>query len=433
MTVDDELIPFKNRMNELTIEQGCILWGIRVIIPTKLRQLVLQELHETHAGSTKMKSIARSYVWWPNLDRNIEELSSACIVCQSMRSDPPKAPVHPWTFPATAWSRLHVDFAGPVQGRTYLVLVDAYSKYPEIMKMNSTTSQATVHVLRDIFSRQGLPEVIVSDNGPQFVAHEFQKFCQENGIVHRTSAVYKPATNGQAERVVQILKSAIKQSQLTKTDVDTVIARYFLRYRTTPHSSTGEAPSVLLMGRRLRTRLDLMKPSVGKVVERKQEYVASKQANRHCRTFQVGDAVFMRNYSVSYDVQRKWIRGVVHEVLGERHYLIDIGESVKHKRHIDQLISRSLDGFYQSNEHQEPKNGPYQATIEHGDSSDEDQNRQVNSRINTPSNSGPGDVANPTAVDPVPNDPDPSTDESDIRYPQRNRTRPSYLRDFVAK
>ena len=159
--------------------------------------------------------------------------------------------IHPWIFPTKPWSRIHVDFAGPVSGCTYLVVVDAYSKFPEVVKMNSTTVRTTITALCDIFSRHGLPEIIVSDNGPQFTAKECQQFCSDNGILHRTSAAYKPSTNSQAERVVQILKSAIRQAQLTNTDVATVLAKYLLVYRNTPHSTTGESPSMLLMGRRL--------------------------------------------------------------------------------------------------------------------------------------------------------------------------------------
>ena len=70
----------------------------------------------------------------------------------------------------------------------YLVLVDAYSKYLEVVKMDTTTSFATISVLREIFSRQGLPEMLVSDNGPQFISSEFQEFCAQNGIRHRTSS-----------------------------------------------------------------------------------------------------------------------------------------------------------------------------------------------------------------------------------------------------
>ena len=95
--------------------------GARVVVPSSLRHAVLTELHETHSGMTRMKGLSRSYACWPKIDSDIERIVSTCLVCQKMRSEPAKAPVHPWTFPTQAWSRIHVDFAGPVSGATYLV------------------------------------------------------------------------------------------------------------------------------------------------------------------------------------------------------------------------------------------------------------------------------------------------------------------------
>ena len=331
--VDPDLVPYKTRSSELSIEQGCLLWGSRVVIPMSLRKAVLSELHETHPGMTKMKMLARSYVWWSGLDRDIEDKVSNCSVCQRLRNDPPTAQVHPWNFPNKPWSRLHIDYAGPVGGFMYLVVVDAYSKYPEIVKMNSTTSEATCRALRDIFSRHGLCEVLVSDNGPQFVSSEFESFCKANGILHRTSAIYKPATNGQAERVVQILKSALKQAKLTKRNVDDVVSRYLLSYRNTPHCTTGESPAMLLFGRRLRTRMDLMLPNVRETVMKKQESMISHSAQRGCRNFVVGEHVLVRNFS-----GEKWMNGVIDEVLGFKHYNVRLENGNVVKRHVDQLL-----------------------------------------------------------------------------------------------
>ena len=331
--VDASLVPYKNKQDELTIHQGCLLWGARVVVPSSLRNEVLAELHEAHPGMTRMKGLSRSYVWWPKIDSDIEKTVSTCLVCQKIRSEPVQAPVHPWTFPSKPWSRIHIDFAGPISGTTYLVVVDAYSKFPEVVKMTRTTSTATINALRDIFSRYGLPEILVSDNGPQFISSEFQQFCRNNGIMHRTSAAYKPSTNGQAERVVQILKSAIAQARVTKQDVNLVLARSLLVYRNTPHTTTGEAPSVLLMGRKLRTRLDLLLPSVEKHVKKQQYKVLERNGNRNTRSFTKGQNVFVRNYQG----KEKWIRGEITEVLGLRHYMVKVPGGVW-KRHVDQLL-----------------------------------------------------------------------------------------------
>ena len=334
--VDPDLAPYKSRRFELTIEQSCVLWGSRVIVPTSLQSQVLWELHETHMGICKTKALARSYIWWPRMDSAIEEMISSCLVCQALRPDPPKAIVHPWLYPTKPWSRIHVDFAGPVEGETYLIVVDAYSKFPEICKMRSTTSAATIKVMRELFSRYGIPEYVVSDNGPQFRSEEFQQFCQKNNVIHRTSSVHKPSTNGQAEIVVKLLKTAIKQAKESKTNVDKVIANYLLIHRNTPHTTTGEIPAVLFFGRRLRTKLDRMLPSVRSQVERNQQTVTDRTAQRGCRTLMEGDNVQIRNYGMG----GKWRSGKIIEVIGSKHYMVDVdGELVK--RHIDQIVKSS--------------------------------------------------------------------------------------------
>ena len=192
----------------------------------------------------------------------------------------------------------------------------------------------------------------MSDNGPQFTATEFEQFCTSTGILHRSSAAFKSSTNGQAERVVQILKSAIKQARLIIADLDAAIANHLLVYRTTPHSTTGEPPSLLLMGRRLRNRLDLLTPSVEKYVEARQ-YITmlSRNAHRGFRTFSAGDSVLATNFGRG----GKWVSGVVTEVLGSRHYIVKVAGSLW-KQHIDQLLRRPTDvastGGYLASEYQ---------------------------------------------------------------------------------
>ena len=121
--------PYLNRQHELTVEEGCVMWGIRVLIPEKLRKKLLRELHTDHPGATRMKAIARSYMWWPGLDRDLEDLAKACVECKSTKKAPPTAPLQPWSWPSRPWQRVHLDFAGPFQGAMFLIAVDAYSSH----------------------------------------------------------------------------------------------------------------------------------------------------------------------------------------------------------------------------------------------------------------------------------------------------------------
>ena len=133
-------------------------------------------------------------------------LAKSCKECASVKRAPSKVPLHPWTWPQKPWQRVHLDFAGPFQGSMFFLAVDACSKWPEVEVMTSTTTGKTLDVLRRWFSSNGLPEAVVTDNGPQFVSEEFEEFCKLNGIKHLRSAPYHPASNGLVERFVQSLK-----------------------------------------------------------------------------------------------------------------------------------------------------------------------------------------------------------------------------------
>ena len=121
-----------------------ILWGSRVIVPPKVQERVLEELHSTHPGVNRMKSITRSYVWWPGMDAEIENRVKVCHSCQENVNSPAKAPVHLWEWPERAWSHVRIDYPGPFEGRMFLVVIDAYSKWIEVVPVRHATSQSTM-------------------------------------------------------------------------------------------------------------------------------------------------------------------------------------------------------------------------------------------------------------------------------------------------
>ena len=102
------------------------------------------------------------------MDKDIESLGRSCESCQAIKSNPAAAPLHPWVWPDAPWSRIHVNYAGPFLGKMFLVVVDAHSKWPEVLIAKSTTTDSTMEALRTLFGRYGLPKQLVSDNGPQF-------------------------------------------------------------------------------------------------------------------------------------------------------------------------------------------------------------------------------------------------------------------------
>ena len=331
--IEPALQPYSNRRTELTIEQNCLLWGIRVVVPAKYTEQVLHELHQSHPGIVRMKAVARSYVWWPHIDRDIEDLVKKCDKCQATQSAPPLAPLHPWLWPTQPWHRIHLDFAGPVRGKMLLVVVDAHSKWPEVFPMVSTTAPATIRVLRSLFATYGLPRQVVSDNGPQFISEEFKQFLASNGVKHIKSSPYHPSTNGAAERFIRTLKRALKNGNHHDLHLD--LMTFLMSYRISPHATTSTPPCELFLKRTIRTRLDLIRPDLGSNISDKQ----SSQKSHHDihsrrREFFLGQRVMARNYREG----PRWIAGTIAEKRGPLTYLVQIREDILWKRHIDQLI-----------------------------------------------------------------------------------------------
>ena len=330
------LKPYQHRHTELSLLDGCVLWGTRVVVPPPGRDRILCQLHEGHPGISRMKSLARSFVWWPGLDKALEDKVKACEHCQHSQHLPVMAPIQPWEWPERPWSRLHVDYAGPLRGHMFLVVVDAHSKWMEVRPVKSATSTATISQLRAIFATHGIPELLVSDNGSAFTSSEFEEFMRLNGIRHSTSAPYHPATNGLAERAVQTFKTYLKKAP--SMPLEDLISRFLLTYRITPHSTTGTSPAELLFSRRPRTRLDLVLPDVsGRVRANQQRQKQARDKHTKHRFFRSGDAVFVCDLPSKKD----WLSGTICRSLGTRSYLIRLEDGRTVRRHVDHLIART--------------------------------------------------------------------------------------------
>ena len=216
-----------------------------------------------------MKALARGYVWWPCLDADIEDYVKGCHACINTYQVPKTTPLLLWLWATRPWQRVHVDFL-EIKGQQFFLLVDSYSKWLEVVPMDSTTAQATISVLNTIFSRYGFPDKIVSDNGPQFIAEDFKRFLSKNGIKQKLCPPYHPASNGLAEKHVQTFKRMYVRSTVSGNTIDKVSDLLF-RYRNIPHSTTGKTPAELFLKRVPKTRLSFLKPSLQESVENRQE------------------------------------------------------------------------------------------------------------------------------------------------------------------
>lgn len=293
--------------------------------------------HEAHPGIEKMKMVARSHVWWPGIDEAIENKVNGCTICQVHRRAPRSVQQTPWPFPENAWSRLHVDFGGPFQGIYFLVLVDAFSKWVEVHRVPSPSAKATVECLRSIFATHGLPDVVVSDNGPAFVSAEFKEFLARNGVRAITIPPYHPASNGAAERVVQTIKEKLKKAKPGCFEVK--IPRILFNYRTTPHHLTGRTPAELLMGRRLKTPLDLLHPDLRVRVGFKQLQQKERADNsaRRDELPQPGDRVWARNFRPG----DRWVPAIAEHPTSASSARVMLEEGGTWNRHGDHLRQRA--------------------------------------------------------------------------------------------
>ena len=174
---------------------------------------------------------------------------------QLVRSALPE-PLRMTTLPPRPWHMVKIDFCGPFPGGAYLlVVIDAYSRFPEVEIVSSTSAQSTILKLKRIFATHGIPKVLKSDNGPPFQSHAFHQFLKEHGIKHKPSSPLWPQGNGEAENLMKPLVKAVKSAHHDNKDWKMEIFNFLLNYRATPNATTGKSPADLLYNRTIRTKL----------------------------------------------------------------------------------------------------------------------------------------------------------------------------------
>ena len=224
---------------------------------------------------------------------------------------------------------------GPFEGKMFLVVKGAFSNWVEIVPTTSSTAQVTINKLRHLFASHGLPHLLVSDNASAFTGEEFQKFLAKNGIRHVRGAPYHPSTNGLAENAVRSFKEAMKK---TDGDLAARLDRYLFDYRVTPHVTTGIPPCELSIGRKIRTRFYLLKPSLDDMVLKKQEIQARGRGEGSEIQLEPGDHVYYKSYSQFAPTN---IPGTVESRTGPVSCLVKGANGQMVKRHFSQLFKQS--------------------------------------------------------------------------------------------
>eukprot|EP00105_Crassostrea_gigas_P044027 XP_019928175.1 PREDICTED: uncharacterized protein K02A2.6-like [Crassostrea gigas] len=244
-----QIIEFWNHRDELSVTNGILLKGTKVLIPRSLRAKILECIHIGHMGIEKSLQRARTSVFWPKISSDITELVSNCNVCLKHRYSNPKQPLQPHPVPDYPWQVVATDLF-LWDNKDFLIVTDYYSRHFEVIQLRDTKSKTIIQKLKSIFARLGIPQKVVSDNGPQYSSQEFANFSKEYDFIHATSSPRYPQSNGLAEKSVQIAKRIFEKAELDGRDPYLGI----LEYRTTP-LEVGYSPAELLQGRQLRSIL----------------------------------------------------------------------------------------------------------------------------------------------------------------------------------
>ncbi|XP_055623615.1 uncharacterized protein K02A2.6-like [Toxorhynchites rutilus septentrionalis] len=252
----DELpIEFRMFANELCQVGDLLLRGDRIVVPRALRSRVLQIAHEGHLGSSMMKSTLRLSVWWPKMDREVENFVRNCRGCILVSAPDVPEPMTRKQLPDGPWKEIAIDFLGPLpEGQWLFVVVDYYSRFVEVVEMWDITASDTIRELSTMFGRFGVPITMRADNGPQLGSEckELKAFCKEFNIELVNTIPYWPQANGEVERQNRSILKRLRISQELGKDWRLELRKYLLAYHSTSHPTTGRSPSELLFGRRIR-------------------------------------------------------------------------------------------------------------------------------------------------------------------------------------
>ena len=331
---------FFNQRDELAVTDGLIFRGERLVIPKEFRKSILSELHVGHTGMDGSLRRAREIVYWPGMTNDVREHTQKCETCREFKHSQAKEPLMNHELPSRPWQKVGADLLH-VNNKDYLVTVDYYSNFWEIDRLYDTLSKTVIQKMKAHFSRYGIPEQLVTDNGPQFVSSSFRHFTIKYDIQHTTSSPHHPRSNGKAESAVKAAKRILKKTLKTGEDPYLTI----LNLRNTPQQGIDLSPAQRLMGRRTKTLLptnaNLLRPEHAtpeiaeklKFQQTKQQFYYNKTA-KPLRPLQEGDIVRARPYQLNTS---SWQKATVTKRLDQRSYEIETDNGVTLCRNRAQL------------------------------------------------------------------------------------------------
>ena len=333
-----------NLRNQLTIEDDLIVYGCRLLIPSAMRHSVLVQLHSAHQGSVRTRQRAKQVVYWPGIDNDIDNIILQCKQCQETLPSQPREPLIAKPRPTRPFQEIAIDFC-TYGGQQFLILIDCYTDWPEIIQMGqNTTTSHLIAVLLDAFGRHGVPDVIWSDQGPQFMSHMFSGFAQEWGFQHITSSPTYPQSNGKAESAVKSMKKIIEGAWARNHMNAEKLVRALLQYRNTPSRRDGLSPAQKLFGQPIQDTLPAHHSAFapqwqqGPIEDNSSSH--EDYYNQHAQT--LPEIAIGTNVAIQNDTTKRWdIYGVVTEVGPFRRYHVKTSTGrvlVRNRRYIRRRV-----------------------------------------------------------------------------------------------
>ena len=250
-------VPFRQIKHELSENDGILLKCNQIILPKELQNKAIEIAHQGHLGINKCKALLREKVYWPSMNKDIQNAIGSCFACQAIIDNPQtREPLKPSAMPIAPWSEISTDFHGPLpSGEKLFVIIDEYSRFPMIYIMKSTTAEVVIEKLNSTFNLFGYPDELKSDNGPLFDSRAFGDYLKSKGIYHRRITPEYPQANAKCERFMRVIGKTLKAAKIEGKPWKKELDKLLLNYRNSPHAATGFSPSLLFFNRNIKLGL----------------------------------------------------------------------------------------------------------------------------------------------------------------------------------
>lgn len=344
--------PYFDFRDELSVQDGILLRGERAIVPKTLRTDMMQRVHSSHIGIGGCLRRAKECMYWPGMQADITQYIESCETCQMYENKQQKETLNPHEVPDRPWAKIGTDLCS-FDGKDYLVTVDYFSNFWEIDFLETTKPKTVIRKLRALFARYGIPDTVISDNGPHFSCKEFEEFAKRWEFEHVTSSPTYPQSNGKAEQAVKTVKRLMKRARKNNEDIYLSI----LDFRNTPTEGMSSSPAQRLMSRRTKTRLPttrvLLKPHVQKSALKEIQRSKEKQCDYYNRNAKDLSELEQRQRvwlaPKPNDRSKTWTKGTVNKKVNIRSYEVftDEGQTLRRNRR-DIRIRKCRNGQFEN-------------------------------------------------------------------------------------